>query len=191
VVTGSTDSPSSLLRASPGTLRIFFLHGCATRSLKGEAWWSQTGSNRRPHACKARALPAELWPRNQKTNACIKSIVKTKVPSCPSSPHRASPGTLRSTLERGCATRSRRRSVVGLGRLELPTSRLSSARSNQLSYKPLTRGASICARNPVTQRRMHRTSAKALRQRVRPRRKRNEDGEIPPMELNNPEIAGP
>jgi hypothetical protein len=34
-----------------------------------EGWWSQTGSNRRPHACKARALPAELWPRNQKTNA--------------------------------------------------------------------------------------------------------------------------
>src|SRR6201990_1848517 len=30
--------------------------------------------------------------------------------------------------------------LVGLGRLELPTSRLSSARSNQLSYKPLTRG---------------------------------------------------
>jgi hypothetical protein len=29
-----------------------------------------------------------------------------------------------------------RRRMVGLGRLELPTSRLSSARSNQLSYKP-------------------------------------------------------
>ena len=28
-----------------------------------DAWWSQTGSNRRPHACKARALPTELWPR--------------------------------------------------------------------------------------------------------------------------------
>ena len=28
------------------------------------------------------------------------------------------------------------RKLVGLGRLELPTSRLSSARSNQLSYKP-------------------------------------------------------
>ena len=28
------------------------------------SWWSQTGSNRRPHACKARALPTELWPRN-------------------------------------------------------------------------------------------------------------------------------
>ena len=65
-------------------------------------WWSQTGSNRRPHACKARALPAELWPRNQKTNA-------------------------QHSIE-----------MVGLGRLELPTSRLSSARSNQLSYKPLT-----------------------------------------------------
>ena len=31
----------------------------------------------------------------------------------------------------------RARRLVGLGRLELPTSRLSSARSNQLSYKPL------------------------------------------------------
>ena len=27
-----------------------------------QAWWSQTGSNRRPPACKAGALPAELWP---------------------------------------------------------------------------------------------------------------------------------
>jgi hypothetical protein len=25
--------------------------------------WSQSGSNRRPPACKAGALPAELWPR--------------------------------------------------------------------------------------------------------------------------------
>src|SRR5258707_5016760 len=82
--------------------------------------------------------------------------------------------------------------VVGLGRLELPTSRLSSARSNQLSYKPLTlflkRIGSLLARN-----RLHAgwsAQAQPLA-RVRPRRKRNEDGEIPPMELNNPEIAGP
>src|SRR4051812_31935894 len=27
-----------------------------------EEWWSQTGSNRRPEACKATALPTELWP---------------------------------------------------------------------------------------------------------------------------------
>ena len=66
-----------------------------------EAWWSQTGSNRRPPACKAGALPTELWPRSRR---------KSETP------------------ER----------VVGLGRLELPTSRLSSARSNQLSYKPKT-----------------------------------------------------
>ena len=26
-------------------------------------WWSQTGSNRRPEACKATALPTELTPR--------------------------------------------------------------------------------------------------------------------------------
>ena len=38
----------------------------------------------------------------------------------------------------GCERRMRSIKVVGLGRLELPTSRLSSARSNQLSYKPLT-----------------------------------------------------
>ena len=66
--------------------------------------------------------------------------------------------------------------VVGLGRLELPTSRLSSARSNQLSYKPLTT-RSVLRALPLA--------------RVRPRRKRNEDGEIPPMELNNPETVGP
>ena len=74
--------------------------------------------------------------------------------------------------------------VVGLGRLELPTSRLSSARSNQLSYKPVTRG-SMLAR--TGSHRMHRTSASTLA-RARPRRKRNEDGGVPPMELNDPEM---
>ena len=76
--------------------------------------------------------------------------------------------------------------VVGLGRLELPTSRLSSARSNQLSYKPLTRGgmlARIGSRRCIAQ-------AQPLA-RVRPRRKRNEDGEIPPMQLNNPDDRWP
>ena len=66
-------------------------------------WWSQTGSNRRPPACKAGALPTELWPRTKRRHA---------------------PGTADANK------------MVGLGRLELPTSRLSSARSNQLSYKP-------------------------------------------------------
>ena len=77
-------------------------------------WWSQTGSNRRPPACKAGALPTELWPlrhahRQHEVAACT-------------------PKALPKHLAR----------VVGLGRFELPTSRLSSARSNQLSYKPKT-----------------------------------------------------
>jgi hypothetical protein len=47
----------------------------------------------------------------------------------PPSPFRAS--------ARQPSPRLRERRLVGLGRFELPTSRLSSARSNQLSYKPL------------------------------------------------------
>ena len=34
----------------------------SSTSINQTTWWSQTGSNRRPHACKARALPTELWP---------------------------------------------------------------------------------------------------------------------------------
>ena len=30
--------------------------------ISGKCWWSQSGSNRRPQACKASALPTELWP---------------------------------------------------------------------------------------------------------------------------------
>jgi hypothetical protein len=91
-----------------------------------EGWWSQTGSNRRPHACKARALPAELWPRNQKTNAFDALAFADATAQQPS-------------FKRACrAEAAEQRRLVGLGRLELPTSRLSSARSNQLSYKPLT-----------------------------------------------------
>jgi hypothetical protein len=37
-----------------------------------EKWWSQTGSNRRPPACKAGALPTELWPRKARTCAAGK-----------------------------------------------------------------------------------------------------------------------
>src|SRR4051795_9547159 len=29
---------------------------------RGEDWWSQAGSNRRPPHCERGALPAELWP---------------------------------------------------------------------------------------------------------------------------------
>jgi hypothetical protein len=56
--------------------RICFLGRASTGKLRGskdwlsnrsgyrrEGWWSQTESNRRPPACKAGALPTELWPR--------------------------------------------------------------------------------------------------------------------------------
>jgi hypothetical protein len=92
------------------------------------------------------------------------------------------------SFKRACqAEAAEQRRLVGLGRLELPTSRLSSARSNQLSYKPLTlflkRIWNLLAR---TGSRQCIAQAQPLA-RVRPRRKRNEDGEIPPMELNNPD----
>ena len=70
-----------------------------TRRQVPNEWWSQTGSNRRPHACKARALPTELWPHGDETTAI-------------------------------------RLRMVGLGRLERPTSPLSGVRSNHLSYRP-------------------------------------------------------
>ena len=69
-----------------------------------EAWWSRSGSNRRPQACKARALPTELRPRID---------------------------------DRQWMSVQRR--LVGPGRVERPTSRLSGVRSNHLSYEPETR----------------------------------------------------
>ena len=35
----------------------------ARSAVAPKGWWRQTGSNRRPHACKARALPTELCPQ--------------------------------------------------------------------------------------------------------------------------------
>ena len=69
-------------------------------------WWSQTGSNRRPDACKAPALPTELWPH---------------IKGCPAEAGRYLP---------------RLEGMVGLDRLELSTLRLSGVRSNHLSYRP-------------------------------------------------------
>ena len=39
-----------------------------SRTMAPPGWWSQTGSNRRPPACKAGALPTELWPRRRSRN---------------------------------------------------------------------------------------------------------------------------
>jgi hypothetical protein len=44
---------------------IFANERKAQHRLTGAVWWSQTGSNRRPPACKAGALPTELWPLSE------------------------------------------------------------------------------------------------------------------------------
>ena len=44
-------------------LRVSGSPGIQTSATQTLFWWSQPGSNRRPPACKAGALPAELWPR--------------------------------------------------------------------------------------------------------------------------------
>src|SRR6266487_3526276 len=97
------------------------------------------------------------------------------------------------SFKKACrAEAAEQRRLVGLGRLELPTSRLSSARSNQLSYKPLTlslKRIGTCLR--ATSKAAGCVAQAQPLARVRPRRKRNEDGEIPPMELNDLAIVGP
>ena len=54
-------------RSYRGEPRIRFLHSWkvfAATAAKAAKWWSQPGSNRRPQACKASALPTELWPQH-------------------------------------------------------------------------------------------------------------------------------
>jgi hypothetical protein len=90
-------------------------------------WWSQTGSNRRPEACKATALPTELWPLT----------CRARHTSQRDQSHAASGDIcdIACRLPRRSAL-ALRLDLVGLERFELSTSRLSSARSNQLSYRP-------------------------------------------------------
>src|SRR3954452_20394650 len=56
-------------------------------SIFNSIWWSQTGSNRRPHACKARALPAELWPPTRRRMLYVgrgaASLVKNPIGEAP------------------------------------------------------------------------------------------------------------
>ena len=48
--------------SSHGLLTLNRSTGAICPAGRIEEWWSQTGSNRRHPACKAGALPAELWP---------------------------------------------------------------------------------------------------------------------------------
>jgi hypothetical protein len=148
------------LKSGPPTEAVIISETLHFGNFGREGWWSQTGSNRRPPACKAGALPTELWPRQRTEDGGQKRFVRDST----SSDVRHLTSVVR---------------LVGLGRFELPTSRLSSARSNQLSYKP---GSDVGCRmteirsSPISVI-CHRTSD------IRParsRRKRNGDGGVPP-----------
>ena len=72
--------------------------------------------------------------------------------------------------------------LVGLGRLELPTSRLSSARSNQLSYKPGSedRGQTTEDREAYPAAHLSTVVRRLSSDYARSRRKRSVDGGAPP-----------
>src|SRR3982750_1604872 len=59
---------------------------------------------------------------------------RAKVNSCPGVTNEAQDPDFKSRFE----IKKFSNSLVGLGRFELPTSRLSGVRSNQLSYRPIT-----------------------------------------------------
>jgi hypothetical protein len=135
-------------------------YGLRVPGLASQVWWSQTGSNRRPPACKAGALPTELWPRldRQTGRDTARDAARDTGRDTGRDIGRDTardPCPLRSASRRGSLWEDPTTEVVGLERFELSTSRLSSARSNQLSYRPGKRGG--CPK----------------------RRKRNEGGGVP------------
>ena len=58
----SKDCSLMALRPAENNLNIAPACGFLKGFGQARCWWSQPGSNRRPPACKAGALPAELWP---------------------------------------------------------------------------------------------------------------------------------
>jgi hypothetical protein len=148
----------------------------AQHQAAGAVWWSQTGSNRRPPACKAGALPTELWPPRQRN-------IDVRIARLPSRSSRRPASPAFATLRRGNFHSLRERRLVGLGRFELPTSRLSSARSNQLSYKP---EPGVSDQKPVIRKTAHLITDHRLLtadRSARSRRKRNGDGGVLQMGL--------
>ena len=91
----------------------------------GPGEWRRSGSNRRPPACKAGALPAELRPHTDERRRAAPCAAPASRPNA----RLPSGGFLRSKAE-PCSAK------MGQGGLEPPTPRLSSVCSNQLSYWP-------------------------------------------------------
>ena len=124
--------PPPLLRSSGAT--AFSL--TSLRSVSCEGWWSRTGSNRRPEACKATALPTELRPRSTGARAPLENGLPSRSSEVSAS---ASSKLRRDSLLANLASLDKLRRLVGLARFELATSPLSGVRSNQLSYRPFCR----------------------------------------------------
>ena len=110
-------------RHCPNSLHCQFPSLVSDPCLLDTDWWSRSGSNRRPQACKARALPTELRPQKS-----VQSGLPSR--SCGRKPVFAPRGS------DAAAFAASQRRLVGPGRVERPTSRLSGVRSNHLSYEP-------------------------------------------------------
>ena len=95
-------------------------------SFQGALWWRWSDLNRRPPACKAGALPAELHP-----HVTISAFAHTGF----------RPRLSHAYLSAG---------VVGSSGLEPPTSRLSGVRSNLLSYEPVSFQAFPLFQSPLS-----------------------------------------
>ena len=115
------------------------------RLFRPRKWWSLSGSNRRPPACKAGALPAELRPHSGVAHADDprgrrlrwRGSQAIRRPSGLRAPCPELPGPTKSAgREAYKPDTDVSADLVGPGRFELPTSPLSGVRSNQLSYGP-------------------------------------------------------
>ncbi len=100
-----------------------------------QTWWRRWGSNPRPQACKARALPTELRPRLGMPP--VASVHDTAFParSTTGATH-GRDSNKRPSGDSAHAGAFIGEKVVGPTRFELVTSRLSAGRSDQLSYGP-------------------------------------------------------
>ena len=139
---------------------MFVLSSHIINVRKKWTWWSWTGSNRRPQACKARALPAELQPPSyEHVYECVRpQKAWSRKTSCKRSDESDRPNVenefdfpfqaLSHLAKRGRFPTSflasdtpfssePRKKMVGLGGLEPPTSRLSGGRSNQAELQAL------------------------------------------------------
>ena len=82
---------SCTVNSFQSTMQVSQLTRCFLATSPTGCWWRMTGSNRRPPACKAGALPAELIPRSSPitfamlrcSSACVPSMYTALTPALP------------------------------------------------------------------------------------------------------------